>query len=80
MKTLNAFMVGPPITLRPDTSALYRTPTGRLCRVVALDGRGGVEPVAQLEYVHPQEEGRRYEWGDGFSLRPENWRILRRVG
>lgn len=63
-----------------DQESVYMTPTGRLCRLVALDGRGGVEPIARLEYVNAEEKGQRCEWGEGFNLRPENWQILTRVG
>lgn len=80
MSTLNASTAAPASITRLDLAAWYRTPTGRLVRLVALDGRGGVEPIARLEYVNPEGKGQGYDWGDGFNLRQQNWRILRRVG
>ncbi len=68
-----------PLPTRLDPDAWYRAPSGRLCRLVGMDGRGGVDPIAKLCYVNGSD-GPGSEWADGFNLRRENWRILRRVG
>lgn len=70
----------PPVRL--DPAALYMAPTGRMCRLHAMDGRGaeGDESVAQLVYVRNAAwalAGNRFD--DGFCLTRENWRILKAV-
>lgn len=68
--------------VRLDPQALYMAPTGRMCRLQGMDGRGaaGEEAVAQLVYVRDAAwalDGSRFD--DGFSLTRENWRILKAV-
>ena len=69
-----------PVRLDPD--ALYLAPTGRMCRLQGMDGRGpaGEESVAQLVYVRDAAwalGGSRFD--DGVCLKRENWRILKAV-
>jgi hypothetical protein len=66
-----------PKTLDPE--ALYRSPSGRLCRVQSVD-REGTEAVARLEYTQANGAPAPTNMPDGFVLRRENWRILKRVG
>jgi hypothetical protein len=61
---------------RLDPAAIYRAPSGRLCRVYAVQGKEVM--VAQLRYVASRRHGAA-EWGDGFCLTRENWRILQLV-
>lgn len=61
-----------------DAAAVYLTPTGRLCRLWELDGRGGEYPIAKLRYVRAAASAAS-GWSDGFCLAPQNWRILTRV-
>lgn len=70
----------PPARLDPD--AVYRAPSGRLCRLAGMDKRGppGEEATAHLAYVREAAwalNGSRLD--DGFSLSRENWRILKVV-
>lgn len=62
-----------------DVAAVYLTPTGRLCRLYAMDRRGGEFGIAKLSYVRRGSEPPG-GWSDGFCLAPGNWRILTRVG
>lgn len=68
--------------VRLDPAALYMAPTGRMCRLQGMAGRGaaGEESVAQLVYVRDAAwalAGSRFD--DGFNLKRENWRILKAV-
>lgn len=61
---------------RLDPAAIYRAPSGRLCRLYAVQGKEVV--VAQLRYVASRRQ-LAAEWGEGFCLSRENWRILQVV-
>ena len=66
---------------RLDPNALYRAPSGRLCRLFALDARGGFDSaIAHLSYVRDGRAGVSSRADDGFALQRENWRILQEVG
>ena len=65
---------------RLDPNALYRAPSGRLCRLFALDARGGLDSaIAHLSYVRDASAGVSTRADDGFALQRENWRILEMV-
>lgn len=59
-----------------EPKAVYLSPSGRRCRLVARP-RGG---VARLAYDLADGSPARAESADGFFLARPNWRLLRRVG
>jgi hypothetical protein len=82
MKTKNTATPTGVAPVRLDPNALYLAPTGRMCRLQGMDGRGpaGEGSIAQLVYVRDAAwalAGSRFD--DGFALTRENWRILKAV-
>ena len=70
--------------LKLDPRGIYRTPTGRLCRLRDVDWlepamRNGAA-VAHLEYLRPDGWRTNTNIVDGFSLQRANWGLLRLVG
>lgn len=64
------------VTLSP--SALYRAPTGRLCRYVPDPTRENRYSFASFIYVESREDVP-YRWGTGFSLGWRNFHLLQVV-
>lgn len=63
-----------------SATALYRSPSGRLCRWMPLGGdQRQVTSHAFFEYVDAdqQHRGPRRLWADGFVLAPANYHLLR---
>lgn len=68
----------PSVPLRAD--AVYRAPSGRLCRWVPPAGeQRQITAFGQFEYLRRQQRGARQALPDGFVLSPANYRLLREV-
>ena len=62
-----------------DKTALYWTPRGHMCRWVPLNGEPGQHRSWGWLLFHYVSVDDGKQLADGFTLTPENVRILRRV-
>lgn len=81
---MNARAASGTLPPRLDPRGVYRTPTGRLCRVRDVEHhepllRNGAA-VAHLEYLRPDGRPVATHLPDGFSLARDNWPLLKMVG
>lgn len=72
--------MSPEPTKALSADAVYRLPSGRLCRWIP-GPHGRVTELAHFVYVaaHDSRHGRHADWADGFDLTPPNYRLLREV-
>jgi hypothetical protein len=63
-----------------DPKAVYLSPLNRRCRYVPVPEWGDEPTIAKIVYADVWVAPGLGGVPDGFLLRRENWRILRRVG